>query len=158
PLPARPARALVFSNYATAGTLAPVQEACRRVGIALDVVGLGSGTNSPAPEAILGHYDLVFAKGRSALEALAVGTAVIVADTSGLGGRVPPAALGLLRRLNFGIRTLRRPASADSVTAEILRYDGADATEVSRVIRSTAGRDAALDELLDLYRQVVAES
>src|SRR5262249_19605906 len=42
--------------------------------------------------------------------------------------------------------------------AEILRYDGADATEVSRVIRSTAGRDAALDELLDLYRQVVAES
>src|SRR6185369_14320548 len=42
PLPSRPARALVFSNNANQWThLDAVQEACKRTGIQLDVVGSG---------------------------------------------------------------------------------------------------------------------
>ncbi|HVF89075.1 MAG TPA: glycosyltransferase, partial [Blastocatellia bacterium] len=44
PLPARPRRALLFSNYVNEHTPAKaVREACERAGIALDVIGMGVG-------------------------------------------------------------------------------------------------------------------
>src|SRR4029453_19048746 len=50
-LPARPSRALLFSNYADERThLRAVREACARAQLPLDVVGLGVGTATPAPE------------------------------------------------------------------------------------------------------------
>src|SRR4051794_30973670 len=79
PLPERPRRALVFSNNANRWThLGAVPEACARAGVELDVVGSGVNAASDRPESLLGDYDLVFAKARCALEALAVGTAVIL--------------------------------------------------------------------------------
>ena len=86
------------------------------------MIGLGSGRSCAAPETVLGDYDLVFAKGRAALEALAIGTAVIVCDAAGLGGMVCVDNLAEVRCLNFGIRALRKPITAESITREILRY------------------------------------
>jgi hypothetical protein len=158
PLPERPRRALVFSNYARGETHLPaVAEACRRAGIPLDVVGAGAGKPADRPEELLGEYDLVFAKARCALEALAVGTAVVLCDHPGLGGMVTAARLDELRELNLGARTLQRPLSPDLLLAEIARYDAADAAEVSRRVRATAGLETALDALLALYREVIEE-
>ena len=98
-LPPLPLRALVFSNAASEAThLPPVREACARLGIALDVAGLASGRVASRPEDLLPAYDLVFAKARAALEALAVGAAVIVCDAAGLAGRVTTSNLERLRR------------------------------------------------------------
>src|SRR5207302_480812 len=86
PLPARPTRALVFSNAASERThVGVLREACARAGIALDVVGLDAGNPSSSPETLLGAYDLVFAKARAALEALAVGAAVVLCDAAEAG-------------------------------------------------------------------------
>ena len=80
-LPEKPARALVFSNNANHWThLNAVREACKRAGIELDVIGAGVNASALNPESLLSNYDLVFAKARCALEALAVGTAVILCD------------------------------------------------------------------------------
>lgn len=159
PLPERPRRALVFSNYARNDTHLPmVEDACRRAGLELDVVGSGVGRSLAAPETLLGEYDLVFAKARSALEALAVGTAVILCDFRGLGGLVTSADFDRLRWLNFGLRTLSRPAAPELIHREIERYDPRDAAEVSRRIRETAGLETALDHLEALYEEVLAES
>jgi len=107
-LSAKPRRALVFSNSASETTyVANVREACRRAGISLDVVGSKAGRTSERPEKILGQYDIVFAKARCALEALAVGTAVVLCDQAGVGPMVTTTELERLRRLNFGIRTLQ---------------------------------------------------
>jgi hypothetical protein len=66
-LPPQAKRALVFSNYATAGThLEPIMKACSVLGISVDVIGSGVQAVSIAPENILPAYDLVFAKGRAA--------------------------------------------------------------------------------------------
>src|SRR5206468_3631377 len=89
PLPARPTRALLFSNYAREEThLTAVREACARTGLALDVIGEGVGNVWVRPEEALGNYDLVFAKARSALEALAVGSAVVLCHATGAGPMV----------------------------------------------------------------------
>ncbi len=158
PLPARPKRALIFSNYANSQTHLPaVREACRRAQIQLDVVGSGEKNESVRPEEIVGEYDLVFAKGRCALEALAVGSAVILCDAPGVGPMVTTGELDKLRPLNFGIRTLREPLNPDVLVREIERYDSADAAAVSELIRAHAGHESVIDELISLYQEVIDE-
>jgi hypothetical protein len=157
PLPPRPARALVFSNYASEETHLPaVREACARAGIALDAVGAGVGNPCPRPELVLGGYDLVFAKARCALEAMAVGAAVVLCDSTGSGPLVDAAGLDALRRANFEIRTLSQPLDPALLEREIARYDPADAAEVSRRIRAEAGLGPAVEGLVAIYREAIA--
>ncbi len=158
PLPSKPARALVFSNRASEFThLGAVREACRRTGLSLDVIGSDSGNVSLEPQNVLGQYDIVFAKARCALEALAVGNAVVLCDTVGAGPMVTTREMDRLRRLNFGVRALDREVEPDILQGEIARYDAQDAAEVSRRIRTSAGRSAALDQIVTLYREVIGE-
>lgn len=158
PLPARPRRALVFSNNASDASFVPiVRSACAQAGLALDVMGAAAGHVQARPEVVLRDYDLVFAKARSALEALAVGCAVILCDLAGSGPLVTTAEVDQLRALNFGIRTLQQPIAVDTLAREIARYDAADATEVSRRIRVSAGQDTAIEQLIAFYDDVRAD-
>ena len=156
PLPQRPARALVFNNHA-AQHLQIVDRAGARLGITVDAAGSSVGRVSGEPERILGQYDLVFAKARCAIEAMAAGTAVVVCDQAGMGPLVTSTNMEDLRRLNFGVRTLREPVSVESLIREISRYDAADAALVSRRIRATASLDLALDRWIEAYHEVIDE-
>ncbi|GAB3349016.1 glycosyltransferase [Lysobacter tyrosinilyticus] len=161
PLPERPKRALIFSNYAVGDDFsAVIRAACERAGIAqVDVVGAGSGHASVAPEALLGEYDVVFAKARCALEAMAVGCATVVADRPGLAGMVTTAEFERLRRLNFGVRAMQAaPVTEDGVLAALAAYDPADAAAVSTRVRSEAGFDSLVDSVEALYHEVVDEA
>jgi hypothetical protein len=155
PLPPKPARALVFSNGGS--HIGAVREACLRTQLTLDVIGADSGNVALRPQDVLGQYDIVFAKARCALEALAVGSAVVLCDTVGVGPMVTTDEVDQLRRLNFGVRALRGIVDADLLEREIARYDPHDAAEVSRRIRETAGREKAIDQIVELYHDVVGE-
>lgn len=158
PLPPRPARAAIFSNYAEPGThLDPVREACARIGLPLDVIGAGVGRVSAAPERDLPRYDLVFAKARCALEAMAVGCAVILCDATGLGPLVTTSAISHLRDWNFGRRTLTRALDADAIADAIRRYDADDATRAAAAVRDVAGLDRAVAAYQALYDEVLRE-
>jgi hypothetical protein len=154
-LPARPTRALVFSNC-TDAHLKAVREACARTKLSLDVIG-GDTNVCARPEEVLGKYDIVFAKARCALEALAVGAAVILCDYQGLGQMVTSRELARLRGLNLGHRTLRNKLSTELIVREIEKYDALDATEVSRRVRATASLDKMVDEIVAQYYEVLAE-
>jgi hypothetical protein len=157
-LPSFPQRALVFNNYASEDDFVPaVREACTRRGISLGVLGRGVGKVCAHPEKVLGEYDLIFACGRSALEALAVGTAVILCHKMAAGPLVTAADLDRLRAVNFGLRVLKDPLTAEHLGRQIDRYDAQDAAHVSLRIRATAGRDSALEKLVALYQEVLAE-
>lgn len=86
-----------------------------------------------------------------------VGAAVVLCDLRGAGAMVTTENLDRLRPLNFGMRTLGEPATAAALAREIARYDPADAAEVSRRIRRDAGSGALVDQLVAVYRQVIAE-
>jgi hypothetical protein len=154
PLPDRPARALVFSNNAREHLWA-VQKACACMGITVDAVGESVGTSSAEPEALLGNYDIIFAKGRCAIEALVTGTTVILCDAAGVGPMVTSAELDRLRGLNFGLRTLQERLSPQAITRELARYDPQDAALVSQRLRVTAGRHAAVVSMIELYEEVI---
>ena len=158
PLPPRPQRALVLSNYAREDTYLPlVREACRRTGITVDVAGYGVGRPVSQPERVLPAYDVVFAKGRAALEAAAVGTAVVVCDAFGLGPMVTTQNMQVLRTLEGDYWRWYSPLRVDRLEQEIGRYDARDAAEVTRWVREVAGADRAGAELVRLYEDAVAE-
>lgn len=158
PLPDRPRRALVFSNYASEDTHLPaIRDACARAGLALDVVGLGVGRPIDAPEALLAEYDLVFAKARAALEAMAVGAAVVLCDFAGVGPLVRSSEFLALQRLNFGFEALTEPLTAEAVGRQIARYDPADAIRVREMVAEHASLDHVLDRLQAAYAACVGE-
>ncbi len=155
PLPVRPHRALVFSNC-TDSHVKAVQAACDRAGISLDVIGADTKA-CKNPETVLPQYDLVFAKARCALEALAVGSAVILCDYQGLGPMVSSQQFDRLRGLNFGHRTLTNELSPELIGREIEKYDPLDAAQVSRRVRASASLELMVNEFLELYDEVMTE-
>jgi hypothetical protein len=156
PLPERPSRALVFSNSAS-HHLDVIRAACAGHGITVDAAGSDVGNVIDRPADVLGHYDLVFAKARCAMEAMAIGCAVILCDRPGLGPMITSRSYDELRRLNFGLRTLTAPVSRDNIATRLDVYDAADAALVSQRLRNEARIDDAVDRLLELYESVIAE-
>jgi hypothetical protein len=157
-LPARPRRALVFSNYASRHTHLPaIRRACRRAGLVFDIMGSLAGTAMANPETVLPHYDLVFAKARCALEAMAAGRAVVLCDFAGAGPMVSSQNFDRLRDLNFGAGTLVNPLREEYIVPEIERYDPQDAALVAERVSELAGLDIATLKWIRLYSDMVEE-
>ena len=157
-LPAKPQRALIFSNYARRGTHLPaVAAACRRKGLNLDVIGESVGNVVAAPESVLGRYDIVFAKAKAAMEAMATGAAVVLCDFGGVGPLVNGENFDALRPMNFGFEALVDPLTAASVLRQIERYDPRDAARVCTKLRCVANLQDAVNTLCAIYGEVVAE-
>lgn len=158
PLPIHPKRALIFSNYAAAGThLEPVLEACRGLGIEAACAGSGAGNAVADPQRLLISQDLVFAKARCALEALAAGCAVVLCDTAGLGAMVQTSNMGEFRLRNYGFSLLTRPFRPELIREEIQKYDSLDAAEVTDYIRRVASLEDAVNRYVALYRLALDE-
>jgi hypothetical protein len=156
PLPEKPRRALVFSNYASDDTFLPaVGVACQEMKIVHEVRGARSGQVTSEPEHLLGQYDLVFAKGRAAIEAMVTGCAVVLCDYAGVGPMVTVENLESLRRLNFGLRTLTRKLTAQQLVREIVHFDPVDAAAVTDAMRRQAALGAAIDRLEATYRDLL---
>lgn len=158
PLPSQPRRALLFSNQAGQNPLSTaVGEVCAARGLELETIGLRSGRPVSHPEAMLAEFDLVFARGRSALEAMAVGAAVILCDVEGDGPLVTSEDFDRLRALNFGLGALQRPLDAGRLAAALDRYDPMDAARVCDEVRSGCGLPSAVEQILTIYEEVLAE-
>jgi len=157
-LPARPRRALIFSNrMSEPAQIVPIRAACQQAGIQLDIAGQNAGNVAERSEHLLTRYDIVFAKARAALEAMAVGAAVITCDAAGVGPMVTMRNVQSLRPLNFGIRCLQNPITATVIARELAHYDPGDAAQVTRFIRNDAGCDRVFEQLVEIYETVIDE-
>lgn len=157
PLPDRPRRALVFSNSASETSHLPaIREACAAAGIRVDVAGAASGMTCDDPENLLPQYDLVFAKARAAIEAMAVGCAVIQCDYFGAGHLITPERFDALRQLNFGFKSMQAPVSVEHLAGEIGAYNPEGARRVAERIRSEASLDRGIDHLIACYQDARA--
>jgi hypothetical protein len=134
-----------------------VRRACRRLGLEFDVLGALAGTGVDRPETVLPRYDLVFAKARCALEAMATGSAVVLCDFAGAGPMVTSENFDHLRGWNFGAGVLVNPLRPEYITPEIEQYDPEDAVRVAERVREQAGLQAAAQRWTSLYTEVVQE-
>jgi hypothetical protein len=163
PLPARPQRALVFSNYTSENPhLTALRRACAKHDIQLDVIGELMDSAVDNPEEVLKNFDIVFAKGRAALEALAVGCAVIIySGVRFLGPMVQARDVDRLLPLNFGIRAMGNELTPEELAAraeaELARYDPLDAGRATSLARSRASQEIAMQTIGELCEEVIAE-
>lgn len=161
-LPPQPRRALLYSSYARDNEyLRAVEAACSTAGIRLDVVGAGVGHTTASPEEVLGNYDLVFAKGRSALEALATGAAVILYVMRHSGPMVSSANIEQLIGENFGVRAMLAPLTPEevkvSIEEQLRRYDPEDTKKVAMIVRTRLSQDLVMSDILALYEEAIQE-
>jgi hypothetical protein len=68
---------------------------------------------------------------------------------------VTPDNYETFRALNFGIRSLRNPITLDTITRELDRYQAAGAREVTRRVRSEAGIDPTIEQILHVYQEAI---
>ncbi len=153
-LPDRPRRALLLAKNSE--HIDAVRAAAASAGLPLDEIGLAVGRVVDDLDLRLKDYDLVFASARMALEALAVGCAVVVCDGRGLAGLATSEQVDAWRRDNFGLRLLTRTPTAEALLAEIGRYSAKDAAAASARIRDTVALTAHLARLECIYRDMAA--
>ncbi|QIL69777.1 glycosyltransferase family 4 protein [Diaphorobacter sp. HDW4B] len=162
-LPSRPSRALYFSNYANdaaPGTQA-IASACHAMGVTLELAGLTANKEERFAERRLPQYDLVFAKARCAMEALAVGCAVIVLNEvsgiNGMAGMVTPANMEHWRRWNFGRRLMQIPTTVESVKRAIADYDKDNALQCQAWAREHLSLECTVNAFEALAQRVVRD-
>lgn len=154
-LPEKPRKAIIFSSYGNRESIQPIQRACDRLGIELDAVGENFGTVCQDPHKLLPEYDLVFAKGRCAREAMAVGCAVVYCDVFGMSFLVTSENVAQMNQ--WGRRALSFTVTEERLVQEIKRYDAEDAGKVSSYIRTHNNTDVIYDQLLKIYEQVIQQ-
>ena len=162
PLPKAIKKALVFNNQLgpDSPTFRAIAEACREIGAEVDLVGVTAGNATSSPELILKDYDLVFASGRSAIEALVSGCAVIVCDVNGMAGLVTAERFEHFRAYNLGLRVVAQcpEPSVEDIRAELRLYDAAQCMAIAQRTRHEASIQEAVTRLDGIYRSVIQES
>ncbi|GJL96458.1 MAG: hypothetical protein DHS20C06_02750 [Hyphobacterium sp.] len=154
---ARRKKALVFSNIASPADLHPFRQACSEFGLTLDLAG-AAGRTLDRPEQDLAEYGLVFSKARAAIEAMAMGCAVILADYGRTGPLVTTKNYNALRPLNFGFRTLQDPSNPRTIAANIAELDWSDAASVSRHVRKSAAFSDVVESWIEIYEGLAGAS
>lgn len=152
-LPAKPERAAVFAERPS--HLAAVREACRAWFLSLDEFGAGANREASDIEEPLGSYDIVIATSRRALEGLACGCAVILADHRGFAGLVTEENAEAWYRANFSEELLTDATSTPLLVDAIRSYDARSAARASEWIRRHAGIDTYLDQLERMYESAI---
>jgi hypothetical protein len=153
PLSSTASRAICFTGGKA--HILILRAACERLRIALDTLGGCADRFSATPEHELVNYDVVFATGRSVIEALCCGSAVVVCDVRSLGGLVTSKNYERFRELNFALRTLSRAVSVEAILAELKEYDHRDAAAVSSQARIDCSFEPLLDRVLEIYGRII---
>lgn len=125
PLPAKPRTAMSFGNYMAGERLRVLGRACEIAGIELSLGGGSGGPLELRPEYRLNEADIVFGKAKVIHEAMGCGRAVFVLDHNGAEGWVTADNYAVLVADNFGGRSNPRPYDAESLAADLHKYDPA---------------------------------
>jgi glycosyltransferase involved in cell wall biosynthesis len=154
----RPVRALFYNGRhdAEGPTVRAVRDAVAGRGLGIDFIGARFGRTTDEPEAVLPGYDLVFASGVSALEALACGCAVVVLGRTSCGELVTPGNFDRYRGANFTVAVNSPEPCAEAIARELDRYRPEDVAEVGARVRSVASGHRMVETLVPIYRQVIA--
>jgi hypothetical protein len=152
-------RSLFYNNYHgdDSKTLAEIRQATEASGLSLDCIGRRLGRRIDNPEDVLPDYDLVFASGKSAIEALACGCAVIVIGMSSCGERVSTNNFDRLRRANFSAAVNSPPPLAETIRQEIRGYAPDDCAAATERLRAEADSDQMIVRLEGIYDKAISK-
>jgi len=157
--PARPQTALLYSNNGPqARELAEIERACAAQGIKLHRAGLWTGRQEHHPERLLPRFDLVFASGRSALEAAASGCGVIPWSGDMTDELLSPSNYVRLRGQNMAPTFFsHHKVSEEWIGRQIDAWDAGEVAAATAKLREDCRDHDAVAEFQAIYGQVVEE-
>jgi glycosyltransferase involved in cell wall biosynthesis len=155
PLPTTPERGLLVAKAGK--NLGMIRTVCERMGLPLTEIGFGVGRPTSALEEEFQTHDIVFASGRSALEAACAGCSVVVVEGNACAGLLTTATLDGWRDGNFGVAILNQPTDASRLEASIAAYDPAEAARVTDRLRQDASVDGYVARYVALYAEAIAD-
>lgn len=157
----KPARAVIFGNSPfKEEEMAALENACAESGLALDKIGLCYGTATHRPEHLLSRYDIAFAAGRSALEAMASGCAAIPVLPGLAGHLITPENFAAYSQRNFCTPhySPASPVTQEWIQEQLSHYSAEAASAVTQKVRSEYTLEQAVDRLVAVYGQVLEEA
>ncbi|MBP7948973.1 MAG: glycosyltransferase [Verrucomicrobiales bacterium] len=157
--PERPSRALLYNKIhrPDSPTVLAIREAADAMGLQFDCIGQKFGNEIPHPETVLPQYDIVFASGKSAVDALACGCALIVLGRTGCGRMVLPENFDHFRSVNFSIPVNSPAPDARKIQAELANYSASACAQVSARLRSEADHQRSVELLTALYQRIIEQ-
>jgi hypothetical protein len=152
-------RALLFGGPALPDAeFSRLNGACAALGIELDWIGRAYQNVQPRPEIFLQDYDLVFGMGKSALEAMATGCAVIPVVPGQAGQLITSETFDQWAHANFGPRYFTAATQISTLWLKQLieAYRPADVAAVTARVRRERTLEGAVDRIEAIYREVSA--
>jgi hypothetical protein len=146
--PRQAQRAMIMNHLACETNFVPtIRAACEQQGIELTVFGAYSDNVTLTPELELLRNDIVFAKGRSAMEALACGCHVVLCGLEGIGPPITLENFQFLRSWNFGRKLLEFQHSPELIAARIAQFD----PDLNQAVSILARRELGLPQMIDTW-------
>lgn len=122
----------------------------------IDFIGRRFGRSVDNPEQRLPDYDVVFARERKAIEAMACGCAVVLVGEHACGDLVSTASFQEARHDGFAPPLAAPAASPDAIRESLARYSAADCAAVTAEVRRSLGFDALADRYEAAYHEAIA--
>lgn len=121
----RPRRAVAIGNYLDGQRREVLIEACRQAGLELELYGAREAQSATDPAAVMNGADIVFGKGRVAMEAMACGRATYVYDSFGCDGWVTSSSFRALMDTGMSGNATTMTAEVDRLVSDLANYDPA---------------------------------
>ncbi len=157
-LPQSNHKALLYHTSIRRGaSVEALKEGCRAAGFEFAAVSYALGGGTDAPEKLLGGYDVVFTSGRSALEAMACGCAVIPVREGRLGDAITPENAEAALHLNFSVVSTMQELTPDAVRHVLQTLDATRLPALAARVRTELSLNAGLDRMEACYADILAE-
>lgn len=156
----RPTRAVLYGQGGFyPEELKTLEDACDANGLSLAKVGYAFNNPRPRPEYFLPDFDVAFAVGRSALEAMAAGCAVIPIVPQLAGHRITKRNLKDWVEANFSPRYFTSSDRFDRewLASELRTWSQEDIASVTDQVRREFDLPRAIDAFLRTYADAVAQ-
>lgn len=130
-----------------------IQSACTSSGIRLQV----PDAKVNEPEALLRQFDLIFATGRSAIEAMCAGCCVIPFRRDVCGAMVVPDNYEAQKVINFTVPPESKPVTEQWLLEELRKHDSRVVKNVSQLAAADFSIVNIAERLVRIYESVIAQ-
>jgi len=147
PLNSRPKKALIFSRKFDEVTKCAIQQACTLKRIEVEIVN----DTVFDVETYMNQVDIIFTRGRGAIEAMATGRIVIIPGD----GLVTEKNFKEIQKCNFSGRRFHKNPNVTFFKDAIEKYDSTLGENNRSIALKYFSADLRVQKLIDIYRQVI---
>ncbi len=154
-LEVKPRRVLLLTNYFKPEGL--IEEACKVAG-GLELKAIGAQSESVwNVEDYIDWADVVVTSARGALQAMAMGRAVVVYRPTGSDGLLTPANFETCLYHNFSGRAFGKQFDATTMAEQLTSYNTGEVRQLQYRVRSEFSLSRIAESLLQVYQQTITE-